>query len=84
MEQGYKFIHPIMIHSDLNRPSFIFKFETEHVFVPLTYLTFFYECEIFKFCTHWIFVSDWNAFIYVAAQDAALKWLGEKAVRKSA
>jgi hypothetical protein len=32
---------------------------------------------------NWIFVSDWNAFIYVAAQDAALKWLGEKTVRQS-
>ena len=33
---------------------------------------------------NWIFVSDWNAFIYVAAQEATLKWLGEKMVRKYA
>jgi hypothetical protein len=29
-----------------------------------------------------IFVSDWNAFIYVAAQDAALRWIGEKTVHE--
>ena len=25
---------------------------------------------------NWIYASDWNAFIYVAAQDAHLRWLG--------
>ena len=30
---------------------------------------------------NWIFVSDWNAFIYVAAQDTMLKWLGKRTVR---
>ncbi len=24
---------------------------------------------------NWIFVNEWNAFIYVAAQDARLRWL---------
>jgi len=27
---------------------------------------------------NWIFVTDWNAFIFVAAGDASLEWLGER------
>jgi hypothetical protein len=30
---------------------------------------------------NWIFVTDWNAFIYLAAEDAQLRWLGDNAVR---
>ncbi|BGE87540.1 hypothetical protein Ms3S1_39760 [Methylosinus sp. 3S-1] len=30
---------------------------------------------------NWIFVQDWNAFIYVAAGDAKLKWLAPSALR---
>jgi hypothetical protein len=30
---------------------------------------------------HWFFVSDWNAFILVAARDARLEWTGAKYVR---
>jgi hypothetical protein len=26
---------------------------------------------------NWIFVTDWNAFIFLAAGDASLEWLGE-------
>lgn len=33
---------------------------------------------------NWIFVRDWNAFIYVAAEDARLEWLGDKAIRRYA
>jgi hypothetical protein len=31
---------------------------------------------------NWIFVTDWNAFIYVAAEDARLDWLGGRLVRR--
>jgi hypothetical protein len=31
--------------------------------------------------SNWLFVVDWNAFIYVAAEDARLKWLGERTNR---
>jgi len=30
---------------------------------------------------NWVFITEWNAFFYVAAQDAALKWLNESRVR---
>ena len=29
---------------------------------------------------NWIFVRDWNAFIYVAAEDANLTWLGGRTI----
>jgi hypothetical protein len=25
---------------------------------------------------NWVFVTDWNAFIYLAAEEARLEWLG--------
>lgn len=31
--------------------------------------------------SNYIFVADWNAFIYVAARSAALQWCGERTVR---
>ena len=31
--------------------------------------------------SNYIFVVDWNAFIYLAAQSAVLKWCGERTVR---
>ena len=30
---------------------------------------------------NWIFVRDWNAFIYVAAEEASLTWLGDRTIR---
>lgn len=27
---------------------------------------------------NWVFLTEWNAFIYVAAREATLKWLGER------
>jgi hypothetical protein len=30
---------------------------------------------------NWVFVTDWNAFVYVAAEGARLKWLGSRTVR---
>jgi hypothetical protein len=33
---------------------------------------------------NWIFVRDWNAFIYVAAKDASLTWLGERTIPDTA
>jgi len=30
---------------------------------------------------NWVFVDDWNAFAYVAAKDASLKWLSDKTIR---
>jgi hypothetical protein len=30
---------------------------------------------------NWVFVTGWNAFIYVAAEDARINWLGSKTVR---
>ncbi len=32
--------------------------------------------------SNWLFVVDWNAFIYVAAEDACLKWRGERTTRQ--
>jgi hypothetical protein len=29
---------------------------------------------------NWLYVRDWNAFVYVAARNASLKWLGEPAI----
>ena len=31
---------------------------------------------------NWIFVVDWNAFIYLAAEDASLRWIGERTIRQ--
>jgi hypothetical protein len=31
---------------------------------------------------NWIFVTDWNAFIYLAAQDSRLRWLADEVVRR--
>ena len=33
---------------------------------------------------NWLFVRDWNAFIYVAAEDASLTWLGDRTIRETA
>jgi hypothetical protein len=33
---------------------------------------------------NWIFVRDWNSFIYVAAIDSSLTWLGEGAIPDTA
>jgi hypothetical protein len=33
---------------------------------------------------NWIFVANWNAFIYVAAEDARLEWLSGRTVRPRA
>ncbi len=30
---------------------------------------------------NWVFLTEWNAFNYVAAQDAELTWLGDRTVR---
>jgi hypothetical protein len=30
---------------------------------------------------NWLYVKDWNAFVYVAAKDASLTWSSEPAVR---
>jgi hypothetical protein len=32
--------------------------------------------------SNWLFVVEWNAFIYVAAEDADLIWQGERTVRR--
>ncbi len=32
---------------------------------------------------NWIFVSDWNAFIFLAAGEASITWLGERINRDS-
>ena len=31
---------------------------------------------------NWLFVNEWNAFIYFAASDASLTWLGDRTVRE--
>ena len=31
--------------------------------------------------SNWVFVNDWNAFIYVAAENSSLKWIGERTIR---
>ncbi len=33
---------------------------------------------------NWLYVRDWNTFIYVAAKDASLTWLGDRAIRETA
>jgi hypothetical protein len=30
---------------------------------------------------NWIFVNEWNAFVFFAAGEASLAWLGDRTIR---